>query len=116
LFAEFRFKITFWKSPPGQTFFSVNDGPLRGNTGDAADEAFLKAIRDERPPTASLPTLPLTAIPRSIGRRCPDELTVQAEGKDPVVDLMDKTTEEYKEPPKPAYVKFSGGGMSLGGR
>lgn len=92
---EFRFRITFWKSPPGSTYFSVNDGPLRGVNDDPADEAFLKAIRDER--------------------RCPDELMAQAQNKDPVVDLADKTSEEYKEPPKPKYVKFSGDGMSLGG-
>ena len=48
-------------------------------------------------------------------RRCPDELMAACNGKDPVVDLVDKTSEEYKAPPKPAYVAFSGGGMSLGG-
>ena len=31
------------------------------------------------------------------------------------MDLVDKTSEEYKEPPKPKYIKFSGDGMSLGG-
>lgn len=91
---DFRFKVIFWKSPPGETHFSVNDGPLR-NGADPNDEAFIKAIRDER--------------------RCPDELFVQCKGKEPVVELVDKTSEEYKEPPKPKYVAFSGGGMSLGG-
>lgn len=92
--ADFRFKVSFWKAPEGETYFSVNDGPLR--TGDNPDDhAFLKAIRDER--------------------RCPDELVVQAQGKEPVVELVDKTSEEYKAPPKPKYVAFSGGGMSLGG-
>lgn len=86
---DFRFKVIFWKNG-----FSVNDGPLR--QGDnPADEAFLKAIRDEH--------------------RCPDELLAQCGGKDPVVDLVDKHAEEYKAPPKPKYVAFSGGGMSLGG-
>lgn len=90
---DFRFKIIFWKSPPGQTYFSVNDGPLRMGT-DPADQAFLKAI-DER--------------------HCPDELAMQCQGKEPVVDLIDKRSEEYKAPPKPQYVAFSGDGMSLGG-
>lgn len=76
-------------------FFSVNDGPLRGTGSDPADEAFLHAIREER--------------------RCPDELEMLCAGKEPVVDLVDKTSEEYKAPPKPKYVAFSGGGMSLGG-
>lgn len=84
----------FWKSPPGATYFSVNDGPLRTGS-DPADEAFLRAIRDER--------------------RCPDELEAQCQGKEPVVDLVDNTSEEYKAPPKPKYVAFSGDGMSLGG-
>lgn len=92
---DFRFKVIFWKSPPGQTLFSVNDGPLRGTGSDPADEAFLHAIREER--------------------RCPDELEMLCAGKEPVVDLVDKTSEEYKAPPKPKYVAFSGGGMSLGG-
>lgn len=92
---DFRFKVIFWKSPPETTYFSVNDGPLRGNGSDPADEAFLRAIRDER--------------------RCPDELEAQCQGKEPVVDLVDKTSEEYKAPPKPKYVAYSGEGMSLGG-
>ena len=112
--AEFRFRITFWKSPPGQTYFSVNDGPLRGASNDPADEAFLKAIRDDRSHVRrSRPTAPHYSI--AVDRRCPDELMAQAMDKDPVVDLVDKTTEEYKEPPKPKYIKFSGDGMSLGG-
>lgn len=92
---DFRFKVIFWKSPPGQTLFSVNDGPLRGAGSDPADEAFLRAIRDER--------------------RCPDELEQQCQGKEAVVDLVDSTSEEYKAPPKPQYVAYSGEGMSLGG-
>uniref|UniRef100_A0A6U6UM77 SEP domain-containing protein n=1 Tax=Zooxanthella nutricula TaxID=1333877 RepID=A0A6U6UM77_9DINO len=46
--------------------------------------------------------------------RCPSEL--QASGDQPVhVALTDKRGEDFKEPPPPAYVKFSGEGNSLGG-
>jgi len=45
---EFRFKIIFWKSPPGQTYFSLNDGPLRGAEASPADEQFISAIRDDK--------------------------------------------------------------------
>merc|ERR1711972_531899 len=46
--------------------------------------------------------------------RCPSEL--QAGSREPVhVALHDKRSEDYKEPPPPAYTKFSGGGNSLGG-
>merc|ERR1712196_674290 len=37
--SDFRFKVIFWKSPPGETYFSVNDGPLRTGA-DPSDEAF----------------------------------------------------------------------------
>ena len=48
-------------------------------------------------------------------RRCPDELEEKCKGKEAVVDLVDKTSEEYKAPPKPKYVAYGGEGMSLGG-
>jgi len=41
---------------------------------------------------------------------------INAKGTDEIdVDLDDKRAEPYKEPPKPKYVAFSGGGTSLGG-
>jgi len=46
--------------------------------------------------------------------RCPAEL--QAGADEPVhVALHDKRGEDYKEPPGPAYAKFSGEGNTLGG-
>lgn len=91
---DLRFKITMWKPPPGkEKAFSVNDGPLR--TGDTPDDdAFLGAIMDGR---------------------IPAELFEQCKGKEPLVDLMDRTGEEYVAPPKPKYEKFGGEGMSVGG-
>mmetsp|Transcript_147419 Transcript_147419/g.209211 ORF Transcript_147419/g.209211 Transcript_147419/m.209211 type:complete len:179 (+) Transcript_147419:252-788(+) len=45
----------------------------------------------------------------------PQELINQM-GTDQIdVDLNDKRGEEYKEPPKPSFTSFSGGGTSLGG-
>jgi len=85
---DFRFKVTFWKNG-----FSVNDGPLR--TGETPeDQAFIQDIDNQT---------------------IPGELQAQCAGKEPVVDLIDSRGEEYKEPPKPKYVKFGGEGMSLGG-
>lgn len=93
-----RFTVTFWKAPPGQTYFSVDfngeNGPLRGNGENPADEAFISAIRDER--------------------RCPEELEAMCKGKEPLVDLVDKTSEEYVYV-KPKFQAFASEGMSLGG-
>lgn len=48
--------------------------------------------------------------------RCPAELQQQQAGDQPVhIALQDKHGEDYKEPPPPAYTKFSGEGNSLGG-
>lgn len=81
--------MTFWKNG-----FSVNDGPLR--SGEApADQLFLKSIHEKR--------------------ECPQELVAEAAGKEPVVDLVDKSSQMYEAPPKPAYVAFSGSGQSMGG-
>jgi len=86
---QYRFKVVFWKNG-----FSVNDGQLR--TGESAeDQAFLHSIHEKR--------------------ECPAELLSEAAGKEPVVDLVDKSGQEYVAPPKPKYVAFSGSGQSLGG-
>eukprot|EP00438_Fugacium_kawagutii_P006900 Skav221024 [mRNA] locus=scaffold576:72340:73425:- [translate_table: standard] len=53
--------------------------------------------------------------------RCPAELQARLKGSgdcsdEPVhVAVQDKRGEDYKEPPAPAYVKFSGEGNTLGG-
>ena len=48
-------------------------------------------------------------------RECPQELLAEAAGKEPVVDLVDKSGQNYEAPPKPAYVAFSGSGQTMGG-
>ena len=48
-------------------------------------------------------------------RIVPRELEALVGQGDLNVELIDKKTEEYKPPPKPAVVAFSGAGQSLGG-
>lgn len=47
-------------------------------------------------------------------RFVPPELQQQVEGRDAHVSVENKRDEDYKEPPKPAYVAFSGAGRTLG--
>mmetsp|Transcript_72407 Transcript_72407/g.151108 ORF Transcript_72407/g.151108 Transcript_72407/m.151108 type:complete len:240 (+) Transcript_72407:100-819(+) len=47
--------------------------------------------------------------------RSPAELQQAGGTEDTHVALVDKHTEDFQEPPAPAYVKFSGEGNSLGG-
>merc|ERR1740121_944591 len=71
--------------------FTVGDGPFR-----PLDDPLNKKFMDEM----------------SQGN-CPSELQ---QGDAPVhVALHDKRGEDYKEPPPPSYVAFSGAGNSLGG-
>jgi len=86
---DYRFRVTFWKNG-----FSVNDGPLR--TGESPpDQLFLQSIHEKR--------------------ECPQELLAEAAGKEPVVDLVDKSGQNYEAPPKPAFASFSGSGQTMGG-
>mmetsp|Transcript_26701 Transcript_26701/g.48976 ORF Transcript_26701/g.48976 Transcript_26701/m.48976 type:complete len:242 (+) Transcript_26701:92-817(+) len=74
--------------------FTVGDGPLR-TMSDPINRKFMEDMAQGR---------------------CPDELRAAAGGRDDVhVQLVDKRGEDYKEPPAPAYVKFSGEGNTLGG-
>lgn len=101
---QYRFKVIFWKNG-----FSVNDGPLR--TGESgADQAFLQSIHEKR----YRPSRPACVPPTTECSECPTELLSEAGGKEPVVDLVDKSGQEYVAPPKPKYVAFSGAGQSLG--
>eukprot|EP00163_Fabomonas_tropica_P007249 TRINITY_DN1696_c0_g1_i2.p1 TRINITY_DN1696_c0_g1~~TRINITY_DN1696_c0_g1_i2.p1 ORF type:complete len:342 (-),score=89.83 TRINITY_DN1696_c0_g1_i2:361-1386(-) len=68
--------------------FTVDDGPLR-RMDDPANAEFLDDINKG-------------FVPREFGR-------VQVG-----IDLVDKRGEDYKEPPKPKYTAFSGGGARLG--
>lgn len=72
--------------------FVINDGPFRP-TSDPLNKKFMDEVSQGR---------------------CPAEL--QGDSQEPVhVELSDKHTEDYKEPPPPAYTAFSGAGNSLGG-
>lgn len=72
--------------------FTVGDGPFRP-LSDPINKKFMDEMATGR---------------------CPEEL--QAGRSEPVhVAVHDKRGEDYKEPPPPAYVKFSGEGNSLGG-
>jgi len=79
--------IYFWKNG-----FSVDEGPLR-SFDDPKNAAFLKDIHHG-------------FVPR--------ELESEAQGQELQINLVDKKNEEYKEPPKPKIVAFSGKGQSLG--
>jgi len=71
--------------------FVVGDGPFRPNS-DPLNKRFLDEV--------------------SMGR-CPEEL--QRGRTEPVhVAMHDKRSEDYKEPPPPAYTKFSGEGNTMG--
>lgn len=72
--------------------FTVGDGPFRPLT-DPLNKKFVDEMSQGR---------------------CPAEL--QEGNAEPVhVAVHDKRGEDYKEPPPPAYVKFSGEGNTLGG-
>ena len=45
--------------------------------------------------------------------RVPQELLAMTQGKPVAVQLQDKRQEEYKAPPPPSYVAFSGHGMAV---
>lgn len=45
----------------------------------------------------------------------PQELEEEAAGRQIYTDLVNKQHEEYKEPPKPKVIPFSGQGQTLGG-
>eukprot|EP00971_Amphidinium_carterae_P009366 184942-Amphidinium_carterae.1 len=73
--------------------FTVGDGPLR-TLSDPINRKFMEDMAQGR---------------------SPDELQALAGGGDDVhVQLVDKRSEDYKEPAAPAYVKFSGEGNTLG--
>mmetsp|Transcript_77295 Transcript_77295/g.185163 ORF Transcript_77295/g.185163 Transcript_77295/m.185163 type:complete len:243 (-) Transcript_77295:67-795(-) len=73
--------------------FTVGDGPFRP-LSDPLNKKFMDEMA---------------------AGRCPAELQ-GPEGSEPVhVAVHDKRGEEYKEPPAPSYVKFSGEGNTLGG-
>jgi len=70
--------------------FTVNDGPFRP-TSDPLNKKFMDEMA---------------------AGRCPSEL--QGASDQPVhVALHDKRSEDFKEPPPPSYVAFSGAGNSL---
>jgi len=80
-------KITLYKQG-----FTIDDGPLRPYT-DPTNQAFMADLKKGH---------------------VPEELRAKhKEGLD--VGLEDKRSEEYKEPPPPKYIEFSGQGTSLGG-
>jgi UBX domain-containing protein 1 len=71
--------------------FTVNDGPFRNYT-DPQNQAFMSQINQNR---------------------VPQELLAMTQGKPVAVQLQDKRQEEYKAPPPPSYVAFSGHGMAV---
>ncbi|CAK9033441.1 Plant UBX domain-containing protein 5 (PUX5), partial [Durusdinium trenchii] len=71
--------------------FTVGDGPFRP-LSDPLNKKFMDEMA---------------------AGRCPAEL--QAGSEQVHVAVHDKRGEDYKEPPAPAYVKFSGEGNTLGG-
>lgn len=81
--------LTFYKD-----CFTVDDGPPR-KLQDPANKPFLDDVNNG-------------IVPR--------ELEALVGQGDLNVELIDKKTEEYKPPPKPAVVAFSGAGQSLGGQ
>jgi len=81
-------KITLYKQG-----FTIDDGPLRPYK-DTENQKFMADLKSGH---------------------IPEELRAKhKEGLD--VGLEDKRTEEYKEPPPPKYVEYSGQGTSLGGQ
>lgn len=80
-----RVVLTFYKD-----CFTVDDGPPR-KLADPANKAFIDDINNGR-------------VPREL-----------ATNVDVDVELIDKKGEDYKPPPKPAMVSFSGAGHTLGG-
>jgi len=81
-----RLLITFYKD-----CFTVDDGPPR-KLSDPANEAFIKDVNNG-------------VVPREVA----------GNGEEVDVELINKNNEEYKPPPKPSVVSFSGSGQSLGG-
>jgi len=79
--------LTFWKD-----CFTVDDGPPR-KFSDPANASFLADVQRG-------------VVPRELG--------AIAGGADLNIELIEKK-EEYKPPPKPKVVAFSGSGHSLGG-
>jgi len=71
--------------------FTVDDGPPR-NYNDPANKPFLSDVNAGR-------------VPRELS----------GTGDDIDVELINNKTEDYKPPPKPAIVSFSGSGQALGG-
>eukprot|EP00927_Polykrikos_kofoidii_P060108 TRINITY_DN55171_c0_g1_i1.p1 TRINITY_DN55171_c0_g1~~TRINITY_DN55171_c0_g1_i1.p1 ORF type:complete len:242 (+),score=40.28 TRINITY_DN55171_c0_g1_i1:158-883(+) len=72
--------------------FLVGDGPFRP-LSDPLNKKFVDEISDGR---------------------CPRELE-KGKNQQVHVAVIDKRSEDYQEPPPPAYVRFSGEGQSLGG-
>eukprot|EP01121_Diplochlamys_sp_Union-15-3_P001737 TRINITY_DN11511_c0_g1_i2.p1 TRINITY_DN11511_c0_g1~~TRINITY_DN11511_c0_g1_i2.p1 ORF type:complete len:358 (+),score=95.30 TRINITY_DN11511_c0_g1_i2:63-1136(+) len=79
--------LTFWKNG-----FTVDDGPLRSYS-DPANKDFLSDVHQG-------------IIPRELER--------ESLGKELEISLIDEKLNDYKEPPKPSYIKFSGSGQALG--
>jgi len=80
-------KITLYKQG-----FTINDGPIRFYS-DPTNQKFMADLKNGHVPA---------------------ELHAQFKGELDV-DLEDKRSEEYKEPPAPKYIAYSGQGTSLGG-
>jgi UBX domain-containing protein 1 len=72
--------------------FTMNDGPFR-KFDDPVNQQFIASLKDGR-------------VPEELRGKYKEGLNV---------GLDDRTSEEYKEPPPPKYVEYSGQGTSLGG-
>ena len=81
-------KITLWENG-----FQVDDGEFE-DYNDPKNKEFMKALNEG-------------IIPKAIRKKYPTG--------DVSVSLSDKTGEKYVPPPPPAYIEFSGQGVSLGG-
>jgi UBX domain-containing protein 1 len=79
--------VSFWRQG-----FSVGDGPLRPYN-DPNNARFLQDVEEGY-------------VPR--------ELEAEAAGRELVTELVDRKTEDFKEPEKPRYNAFGGSGHSLG--
>jgi len=85
--ADATVKITIYKNG-----FTVNDGPLR-SMEDPAEKKFLAALHQGH-------------VPEELRSKYGDKIDME---------LEIKRGEDYKEPPPPKYVAYSGAGVSLGG-
>jgi len=85
--ADTNCKITLYSNG-----FTMNDGPFRAFS-DPNNQQFIESLKNGR-------------VPEELRGKFKEGLNV---------GLDDRTSEEYKEPPPPKYVEFSGSGTSLGG-